>query len=245
MNKLLIAIFIAILTFLTGCESDGTNFQQGYNKGYANGYSQGKVEGHQIGYSEGQKEGYNKGYNDSSEARNKDISITDAKFHIFNEVSFKVFTIIFYILLIGLLITATAISFNNSQHHPNAKKEILGKIIFLVTGFGISYLIFRIFNLANLIIFNIDDALILTGINIFILIGSFLLSKWIGKSLEDEENVKDVIVILFSSFLLFHLFIFLTNIEIFLLNNVFFATCIISFSLGGLIYAAYKLVFKP
>jgi hypothetical protein len=224
------------MTLLVSC--DNSNYQNGYD----NGYKQGKVDGNSEGFKDGQTDGYNKGYNDGMQLKNKDISLTDAKFKLFDEYSFKIFTIIFYVILILFLGYALiASTFLNSS----SDKKIFGKVIFLIVGLGVSFLTFKFFNIANLIFFQTDKSWALILVNSLCFIGAMALAWLIGNFLQDKNDANDVFIIIFSTFLLFHLLFLLTNIETFLLNNSFFATCIISTALGGLIHTAYRIVFQP
>lgn len=235
--KKLFLLAISLL-LLVGC--DQTNYQRGYNNGYANGYNQGKVDGYNLGHSEGQTAGYQKGYNDAMQSRNKDISITDANFKLFDEYSFKVFSVIFYIILILLLGYALiASAFINSKND----REIFGKIIFIIIGLGVSFLVFRIFNLSSLIFFKTDSVAVLVIVNLVIMLASYFLAWLVSSLLADDNKANDVFVIIFSVFLLFHILFLLTNIQTFLLNNPFFATCLISTAMGGLMYSGYRILF--
>jgi hypothetical protein len=233
-QRLIILLFV--VTLLVGC--DKSNYQNGYD----NGYKQGKVDGSSEGFKDGQTDGYNKGYNDGMKLINKDVSLTDAKFKLFDEYSFKIFTIIFYVILIVFLGYAliTSTFFNTTSD-----KKIFGKVIFLIVGLGISFLTFKFFNIANLIFFQTDKSWALILVNSLCFLGAMGLASIVGNLLQNKNDANDVFVIIFSTFLLFHLLFLLTNISTFLLNNSFFATCIISTALGGLIHTAYRIVFQP
>lgn len=234
--KFRLLIFFTFLTFLAGC--DKANYQNGYD----NGYQQGKVDGNAVGFKDGQTDGYNKGYNDGMQLKNKDVSITDAKFKLFDEYSFKIFTGIFYIILIVLLGYALVTS---TFYNSTSDKKFFGKVMFLIVGLGLSFLTFMFFNIANLIFFQTEKSWILILVNAICFLGAMILAWFLGNLLQDKDDANDVIIIIFSTFLLFHLLFLLTNIETFLLNNSFFATCIISTALGGLIHTAYRIVFQP
>jgi len=234
--KYRLLVWLIFLTLLASC--DNSNYQNGYD----NGYKQGKVDGNTEGFKDGQADGYNKGYNDGMQLKNKDVSITDAKFRLFDEYSFKIFTIIFYIILIVFLGYALTIS---TFYNSSSDKKIFGKVIFLIVGLGVSFLTFKFFNIANLIFFQTDKSWTLILVNVLCFIGAMGMAWLMGNLLKDKNDANDVFVIIFSTFLLFHLLFLLTNISTFLLNNSFFATCIISTALGGLIHTAYRIVFQP
>lgn len=233
--KFRILVLFISMTLFASC--DKTNYDNGYTKGY----NQGKIDGNLEGFNGGQTDGYNKGYNDGMQLKNKDISITDAKFKRFDEFSFKIFSIIFYIFLILFLGYALIKStFLNS----GSDKKTFGKVIFLIVGLGLSFLTFKFFNIANLIFFQTENSLTLFIVNVICFVTAILLAWFLGNLLQNKDDANDVFIIIFSTFLLFHLLFLLTNIETFLLNNSFFATCIISTALGGLIQTGYRIIFK-
>ena len=230
LNNKIYIILMALLVFLQSCNDYERGFDAGHNKGVQDGYIKGEEEG--------KKQGYDNGYSDGYGAKHKDINIEDSATKYFNDYSYIVFSYAFY----GLFVLACLFTLFYSLFIANKDgKIIFGKILFFIVASGLSYLSMRLINLNNILYFNIKGGL--GWLVIFTLLPiAFFISKLIHFLLSSESLSLEIFTIFISTIILFYFGLFSTNLDLFLIQNQFYALCLISITMGGLLYTGYKII---
>ncbi len=227
MTKLLLAITTVLSLFLVSC--DNSNYKQGHD----NGYNKGTLDGYNKGQQDGQKAGYDQGYNDGFEKSHKDVTIVDSNTKYFYDTSYLIFTYGFYSVFVLIMLLILVLSIIGRDQD--------GIIIFLVVALGLAYLSMQIVDLNNIIFFKIEGSWGWAVIIALFPIVIFL--SWIVEELLSSESVYlEIFVTCLSTFILFYFGLFLTDIKLYLISNQFYSSCIISATMGGLIYSGYKII---